>query len=338
MKQEPANRRHFRLAGLPLKARLWAGLALVALTIMGVIEYLETDTLSTGMESGRLFVFTLMGYANLLLIGSTALYISHLWFTSDAVGRWASRLAATGALISLTALSWRWIEVHYLHRPGHVPLSSLYEMMAAFSAVTVLIYLAMERVYRTRSAGAFVMLIVLAAVLFQIWLEGYEHALASSPGRVLRSYWMHAHVLGTFIGYGAFAVAGAMGGAYLIKAQMRDRIFGVATRSLPNLERIDNLMHHAILLGLPIFTVATVLGALWAHRAWGRYWAWDPKETWALLVWLTYASYFYFRYMHKWSGRRMAWWAVIGFGITAFCFLGTRALPPGLHAFRQLLG
>jgi cytochrome c-type biogenesis protein CcsB len=318
----------------------WIGLLVALITLIGTVEYLEADTLFAGIQFEELFIFQLMGYANLLLIGSTVLYVSHLKFTSEAVGRWASSLAALGALTSIIALSWRWFETYYLHSLGHLPLSSMYDMMTLFSAVTVVIYLVMERVYHTRSAGAFVMLIVFASVLFEIWLAAHDYSIPGSRVRVLKSYWMYAHVLGNFIGYGAFAVAAAMGGAYLLKdrADARGQRSGFATYPLSELTRIDTLMHKAILLGFPVFTVATVLGSIWAYEAWGRYWAWDPKETWALLVWLTYAPYFYFCHVREWSSRRMAWWAIAGFAITVFCFLGTRAFSPGLHALGQVVG
>jgi cytochrome c-type biogenesis protein CcsB len=312
----------------------WAGVVIVATLVMLVVEYLETPTLVPTIPFEDLFVFKLLGYGNLLLIASTVLYVSHLWFTSETVGRWASLLAGLGALASLLALATRWIEVFWLHRPGHMAMSSLYEMVALFGALTVAIYLVMERVYRTRSAGAFVMLIVLATVLFQISLASKESAIPGSHTRILRAYWMYAHVLGSFVGYGAFAVASAMGLAYLVRAQSQGfgalaRAFGI--RSLPEPDRIERLMHRAVMLGFPVFAMATALGAIWAYEAWGRYWAWDPKETWALFVCLIYASYFFFHYVNHWSGVRMAWWSIAGFAITLFCFIGVRIIWPGVH-------
>jgi cytochrome c-type biogenesis protein CcsB len=199
----------------------------------------------------------------------------------------------------------------------------------------------MERVYRTRSAGAFVMLIVLGAVLFQVWLASKETAIPGSHIRILRSYWMHAHVLGSFVGYSAFAVAAAMGVAYLIRTQAQGvgafaRAAGV--RTLPQPERIESLMHKAIMLGFPVFALATMLGAFWAYEAWGRYWAWDPKETWALMVCLIYATYFYCYYINHCTGRRMAWWSIAGFAITVFCFIGVRMIWPGQHSAVPMVG
>lgn len=316
---------------------LWLAILLASMAGMLTVEYYETPALEHAAQFEDIFVYKLLGYGNLMLIASTVLYVVHLWFTAESVGRWASLLARFGALASTLALSTRWIEVSFLQRPGHFLFSELYETVALFTTVTVIVYLVMERVYRTRSAGAFVMLIVFAAVLYQVWLATHDPVIPGNRIRVLKTYWMHAHVLGNFVGYGAFAVAAAMGVAYLLRTS------GPAESGLPGLaflktlepERIGRLMHHSIMLGFPVFTLATVLGAVWAYQAWGRYWAWDPKETWALLVWLTYATYFLFRYLRHWCWRRMAWWSIVGFAMTGFCFLGATALWPSLHAVVQ---
>lgn len=326
---------HNRMQGL-FAYWYWASLLIGGILLIGLLESIESVRVAENAPFEQLLTFNLFGYANLLLIGSTVLYIGHLWFTSEAVGQWASGLATLGAVASVLALSVRWLGAYFFHHSAGLPLGSLYEVMALFSTVTVVIYLIMERVYRTRAAGAFVMLIVLASVLFQVWLVASEGGIPGGGVRILKSYWMHAHILGNFIGYGAFAIAAAMGAAYLVRARAehRSEVLCSAVRSLPELHRLDSLMHRAILLGFPVFTLATILGSLWAYQAWGRYWAWDPKETWALIVWFTYASYFLLRRINNWSGVRMAWWAIIGFALTLFCFLGANALWPGLHVHK----
>ncbi|HEY0845492.1 MAG TPA: cytochrome c biogenesis protein CcsA [Noviherbaspirillum sp.] len=326
--------RNGRLLWMPAWT-LWFAVLLASVGGMLSMEYYETPLLGSATPFEEVFVYKLLGYGNLLLIASTVVYVLHLWFTADAVGRWASALAGAGALACFLALSTRWFEVYYLHRPGHFLFSALYETVALFTTITVIIYLLMERVYRTRAAGAFVMLIVFAAVLYQVWLATYDQVIPGSRIRILKSYWMHAHVLGNLIGYGAFAVAAATGVAYLLKTGGDGRLPRFTFVSLPEPERLARLMHNAIVLGFPVFTLATVLGSVWAYQAWGRYWAWDPKETWALVVWLTYASYFFFRYVSRWGWRRMAWWSIAGFAITAFCFLGATALWPSLHSLAQ---
>jgi cytochrome c-type biogenesis protein CcsB len=316
----------------------WIGLAIVVLGLIVIMEYLETKTLRAGLPFEQLFSYQLVSYANLLLIGSTILYVSHLRFTSEKVGRWASGIATVGAVCLTLGMLVRWIETYYLHRTSQASIAGLYEIMSLFSAVTVVIYLVMEKVYRTRSAGAFVMPIVVSAVLFEIWLVSNDQAAPDYRMPLVKSYWIHAHVLTNFIGYGAFAVAAFMGIVYLVRhrAERHGLTEGFTMRSLPDLQSIDRLMHQAILLGFPLFTFATILGAISAYKVWGRFWAWDPKETWALIVWLTYAIYFYLRYVNHWRGVRAAWWLIIGFAITVFCFFGVNLLFSGLHAYGQL--
>ena len=316
----------------------WFGLAIFGLCLIIIMEYLETKALRAGLPFGQLFSYQLVSYANLLLIGSTILYVSHLRFTSERVGRWASGFATAGAVCLMLGMLVRWIETYYLHRASQASIAGLYEVMSLFSAITVVIYLVMEKVYRTRSAGAFVMPIVVSAVLFEIWLVSNDQAAPDYRMPLVKSYWIHAHVLTNFIGYGAFAVAALMGIVYLLRHRAERQGFteGFTVRSLPELRSIDRMMHQAILLGFPLFTFATILGAISAYQVWGRFWAWDPKETWALIVWLTYAIYFYLRYVNQWCGVRAAWWVIIGFLITVFCFFGVNLLFSGLHAYGQL--
>ena len=312
----------------------WFSLLFVTLCIAGMAVFLEGGELTHGMPFEQLLSHKLISYANLLLVGSGVLYLAHLWFTANAVGKWATGLAAAGAIGVSAALLVRWFETYHVLLEGHVPISNLYEVTALFSAITVVIYLAMESVYRTRSAGAFVMPIVLGAVLFEIWLAANGQADPSNLIPALKSYWMHAIVLANFIGYGAFAVAAGAGIMYLLRAraERRGHPDAFALRVLPGLQQIDDLIFKSIAVGFPVFTLATILGAAWAYNAWGGYWSWDPKETWSLIVWLTYATYFHLRYVKGWEEARMAWWAILGFGVTLFCFLGVNLFLSGLHS------
>lgn len=104
----------------------------------------------------------------------------------------------------------------------------------------------------------------------------------------------------------------------------------------PKPEVIDDVMHKAIALGFAFFTIATVLGAMWAAEAWGGYWSWDPKETWALIVWLNYAAWLHLRLTKGWRGAPLAWWAIIGLFITTFAFLGVNMFLSGLHSYGEL--
>lgn len=105
---------------------------------------------------------------------------------------------------------------------------------------------------------------------------------------------------------------------------------------LPSLEILDDIMYRAIAVGFAFFTVATILGALWAADAWGTYWQWDPKETWALIVWLNYAAWLHMRLMKGLRGTMAAYWALVGLLITSFAFLGVNMFLSGLHSYGEL--
>ncbi|HRL21591.1 MAG TPA: c-type cytochrome biogenesis protein CcsB [Alcaligenes sp.] len=111
---------------------------------------------------------------------------------------------------------------------------------------------------------------------------------------------------------------------------------GPIARKLPSLEVLDDIMYRAIAVGFAFFTVATVLGALWAADAWGTYWQWDPKETWALIVWLNYAAWLHMRLLKGLRGTMAAYWALAGLLITSFAFLGVNMFLSGLHSYGEL--
>ncbi|MDF3036537.1 MAG: ccsB [Paucimonas sp.] len=105
---------------------------------------------------------------------------------------------------------------------------------------------------------------------------------------------------------------------------------------LPENTILDDVMYKAIAVGFAFFTIATILGALWAAEAWGGYWSWDPKETWALIVWLNYAAWLHMRLMKGLRGQMAAWWALVGLLVTTFAFLGVNMFLSGLHSYGEL--
>ncbi len=123
-------------------------------------------------------------------------------------------------------------------------------------------------------------------------------------------------------------------GALIVGAILAFR--GPIGRRLPSLEVLDDIMYRAIAVGFAFFTVATILGALWAADAWGTYWQWDPKETWALIVWLNYAAWLHMRLMKGLRGTMAAYWALAGLLITSFAFLGVNMFLSGLHSYGEL--
>jgi cytochrome c-type biogenesis protein CcsB len=306
---------------------------------------------------------------------------------ADAMERIGSRLALAAVTMALVGTMVRWWE-SYLIGPdiGHIPVSNLYEVFVLFCWMTALFYLYFEAHYGTRALGAFVMLVVSAAVGFLLWYTVVREAHEIQPlVPALKSWWMKLHVPANFIGYGTFALAAMVAFAYLIKQQATQTrwwklaplwllgvvlcfepvvfrrnveggssywamYFGIAAliiagilagrrriaERLPSFEVLDDVMYKSIAVGFAFFTIATVLGALWAAEAWGGYWSWDPKETWALIVWLNYAAWLHMRLMKGLRGTISAWWALVGLAVTTFAFLGVNMFLSGLHSYGTL--
>lgn len=244
----------------------------------------------------------------------------------------ASKFCWAGVVLGFTGMLVRWYESYLVGADvGHIPISNLYEVFILFCLITALFYLYYEQRYATRALGPFVMLIVSAAVGFLLWYMVTRDAHQIQPlVPALQSWWMKIHVPANFIGYGTFALAAMVACAYLLKQK------GILASRLPSLELLDDVMYKSIAVGFAFFTIATILGALWAAEAWGGYWSWDPKETWALIVWLNYAAWLHMRLMKGLRGTLSAWWAVVGLLVTTFAFLGVNMFLSGLHSYGEL--
>jgi len=274
-----------------------------------------------------------------LYVMATMTYFGFLFSGREFVGKVASALTWSATVMGMVGLMVRWRESYLMGADiGHIPVSNLYEVFILFSIITALLYLHYEQHYKTRSLGAFVMLVISAAVGFLLWYTFERHAEGIQPlVPALNSYWMKIHVPANFVGYGAFSLAAMIGVVFVIKHHVQMiNPHGLLQARLPDLALLDDLMYKAIALGFAFFTLATILGALWAAEAWGGYWSWDPKETWALIVWLNYAAWLHMRLTKGWNGKPMAWWAIVGFFVTLFAFLGVNMFLSGLHSYGEL--
>ncbi|MBD3609618.1 MAG: c-type cytochrome biogenesis protein CcsB [Gammaproteobacteria bacterium] len=274
-----------------------------------------------------------------LYVLATVTYFLGLFRQSEFTNKVASGMVWSGTAMGFIGLMVRWRESYLIHPDvGHIPVSNLYEVFVLFAVLTALIYLHYERRYMTRALGGFVMLIVSASVGFLLWYSYSKGAHEIQPlVPALKSYWMKIHVPTNFIGYGAFALAAMVGVAYLLlDSRRKSNPDGFFASRMPDLEILDDVMYKSIALGFAFFTIATVLGAMWAAEAWGGYWSWDPKETWALIVWLNYAAWLHLRLTKGWRGRPLAWWAIVGLFVTLFAFLGVNMFLSGLHSYGEL--
>jgi cytochrome c-type biogenesis protein CcsB len=334
-------------------------------------------------------------WMSVLFFMSTIFYWIGVVSKGNTVTRLGSGIAWAGIFMALTGTLVRWFESHQIAPDvGHIPVSNLYEVFVLFSWLTTAFWLYYEDRFARQgqnlgSLGAFVMLVVSAAVGFLLWYALERSASEIQPlVPALQSWWMKLHVPANFIGYGTFAMSAMVAFAYFINlhatetrwwklaplwlvgvvlcfeplvfrtkpgsAQMMSSYwavyFGIAAlivagivgarvkiaAKLPDFDVLDDVMYKAIAVGFAFFTIATILGAFWAAEAWGGYWSWDPKETWALIVWLNYAAWLHMRLMKGLRGTFAAWWALSGLLVTSFAFLGVNMFLSGLHSYGQL--
>lgn len=275
---------------------------------------------------------TAIMWMSALVFIATGAYWLGLLARSDFAEKTGSALTWCAVTMGTTGLLVRWYESYLIGTDvGHIPVSNLYEVFVLFSLITGLLYLYYEGHYATRRMGAFVLLVISAAVAFLLWYSFSREAHEIQPLiPALQSYWMKVHVPANFIGYGAFALAAMIGVADLLVRR------GILASRLPSLDVLGDVMYKAIAIGFAFFTIATILGALWAAEAWGTYWQWDPKETWAFIVWLNYAAWLHIRLTKGLRGPMLAWWAVIGLLVTVFAFVGVNMFLSGLHSYGSL--
>jgi len=263
---------------------------------------------------------------------ATLTYWGGLLFRSEFTMKTASAMTWSAVALGFVGLTVRWYESYLIGTDvGHIPVSNLYEVFVLFCLFTAMMYLYYEARYQTRQLGALVLLVISAAVGFILWYTFDRGAHEIQPlVPALKSWWMKLHVPANFIGYGSFSLSAMLGVGYLLSSR------GILTSRLPRLEVIDDMMYKAIAIGFAFFTIATILGAMWAAEAWGGYWSWDPKETWALIVWLNYAAWLHIRLVKGLRGPMLAWWAVVGLLVTVFAFLGVNMFLSGLHSYGTL--
>jgi len=317
----------------------WKGLAKLVICV-GVIS-LFSISLYHGDQARATQAFLLkflissqsaIMWMNVLFILAMFTYWFAMYKRSDFAGIVASALTWSAVLFGFVGLMVRWYE-SYLIAPdvGHIPISNLYEVFILFCLITSLLYLHYESKFNTKQLGGFVLMIINAAVLFILWYRFDRGADAIQPlVPALQSYWMKIHVPANFVGYGAFSLAAMVASAYLLAKK------GILASRLPSLDVLDDVMYKSIAVGFAFFTIATILGAMWAAEAWGGYWSWDPKETWALIVWLNYAAWLHLRMVKGLRGPVLAWWALIGLLVTTFAFLGVNMFLSGLHSYGEL--
>jgi cytochrome c-type biogenesis protein CcsB len=249
-------------------------------------------------------------------------------------GRWvvaAVLLSSLGVAAHTTAVITRGLAVH------RAPWGNMYEFVTALTCIAALFFLIVLIRYQAWTLGVFVM----GAVVVTLGLA--ETLIYTAPGDLvpaLQSYWLDIHVTAMTLATGIFFVAAVLGLVYLwIDRYTRRVAAGRATpghgiiRRLPSIEQIDRLTYRTVVFGFPVWTFGVIAGAIWADQAWGRYWGWDPVETWAFITWVLYAAFLHARATAGWRGRRAHYVQLLGFAALIFNILVVQVFIAGLHSY-----
>jgi cytochrome c-type biogenesis protein CcsB len=274
----------------------------------------------------------ILSWVTFIYFAAFVFYLFRMILGREFWGKLATGVALAGLVAQSVALIIRW-KTSYDLGMGHAPLSNFYESLIFFAWTIVLLYLLMERRLKNRSIGVFVLPVAFLIMAYASIAPGINNRIEPLIP-ALQSNWLTSHVLTCFMGYAAFTVAFALGMMFFVKTSAGGDLSkaSVFIRLLPSEYQMDELMYSSAALGFIFLTLGIVTGSVWAHYAWGSYWSWDPKETWSLITWLTYAVMLHARLVRGWRGRRMAIMAIVGFGCVLFTYLGVNLLP-SLHSY-----
>lgn len=276
------------------------------------------------MMSNLLFQMTMLVY-----LAAASGYLLHVasgrsW--AEKAGRWLMR---GGFGLHCVSLTLDFIQI------GSTPVTTLHESLSFLAWCISGIFLLFDLRYGLAVLGAFISPLTL---LFMVVGSALPRR-ASQIAPLLDSWWFPVHVGLAFLGNAFFAMAFIAGLMYLLQERMlkSKRLPSLFFR-LPSLDTLDTLNSRCLTWGFPLMTLGIISGALWAHSAWGSYWRWNPKETWALISWFIYAALLHGRLAIGWRGRRAALLAIVGFLCLLFAFLGVHLLLSTLHSYESLGG
>lgn len=284
-----------------------------------------------------------------LLLIALIIYWMNLAFTHF------SKLSKVGKTVTLvinfflsSILTIRWIN------NGYFPLSNLYESLVFLTWGLTFVQLILESQNKSRIIGAIVTPISLFIIAFTSFILPIEMKLARPLVPALKSNWLMMHVSIMMLSY-AILISGCLlsilfliisKSNYLSTNKIRYEVqndisennqaydsYYLSFNRMNLLQSIDTLSYRVIGLGFPLLTIGIIAGAVWANEAWGSYWSWDPKETWALITWLVFAAYLHSRLSQSWQGEKPAILASIGFIVVWICYLGVNFLGRGLHSY-----
>lgn len=274
-------------------------------------------------ESMEQLLISNYGLVFWLYLAAMLLYIAYGGLRKPLLSRIGLVLASTGFILHTVAIVGRSIAL------GRFPLTTMYEYSTLLAWGAILVFLLLLRFTREPLVGVAALPVVVGLIAMASLLPD-RREMQLVPA--LQSYWLKIHVSVAILGEAAFAVAFGMSIAYLIRSA-RPRAGEKEGAMSP--ARLDEITYRLIAVGYPLFTIGALFaGAIWAKRAWGTFWSWDPKEVATLVVWLVYSLYLHARRLPSWRGKRTAIISIIGFSLVIFTFLANYVLG-GLHSYEQ---
>jgi len=217
-----------------------------------------------------------------------------------------------------------------------VPWGNMFEFSLTGTALITLIFLLVQLWQNLKFLGVFITgltIILLGIATVNYWVP----VVPLQPA--LQSYWLVIHVFVAIAGTGFFALGAGLAVAQLVQTYRQGRPVSKQLRfmeTLPDADRLEVLTYRVVLVGFVLWTFTLIAGAVWAERAWGRYWGWDTKEVWTFIIWVVYAGYIHARATRGWRGARSSWLALIGFAAVMFNFSVVNVFFKGLHSYSGL--
>ena len=255
-------------------------------------------------------------------LAATLFFVIYIVNRNEGIGKAGTGILIIGLLVHTASLVVRAVAAE---RP---PFLDLYEYVLSLTWGLVIVYLVVAWRIKNRNLGAFVAPLLTIFAFLALRLPTDVHT--TMPA--LRSAWRVPHIATAIFAYASFAVAFGMAIMYLIKERVGDNSKSFWATRLPSLEVLDTIIYRVVSFGFLMQTALIITGAVWAQFAWGRYWGWDPKETWSLITWLIYVAFLHTRVTMGWKGKKSAITIIIGFLAMIFTLFGVNYLG-GLHSY-----
>jgi cytochrome c-type biogenesis protein CcsB len=276
----------------------------------------------------NIIIYNVLTY---VYLASTVLYLLYVLFRQKQIGQIATGVTCIACAAHVAAFILRWIE-SYQAGIGHLPIRGPYECLTFSAGMIVLMYLVIEFTIKTKAFGAFVLPCVSVMMIYATLNSGINSRIQPMP-EVLQGNYMTYHLTSCFVGYGAFTISWAASILFLLNSVRIITTSNSLKKVFVPSHLLDEISYKMIAIGFIMFSIMLVTGMFHSKIVWGRYWEWDPVQTWSLLTWIVYAIILHGRYTWRWRGEISATLSIVGFGLSVVSFLVGAGLVSGSQHF-----